>query len=130
MTSRLALPLSRKRAPCSPRATSNWQRRLATTQAARGRGRLLRFVRERATDGHYAKHLGLVASVRKDFSELSSLLQEDPEAHAETEKQRAAYERRVAALVAAAKSEKLLQDSEIGKLEESAKAPVISANAV
>lgn len=36
-----------------------------------GTGRLLKFLRTRATDGHYAQHLGLVASVRKDFEELS-----------------------------------------------------------
>lgn len=37
-----------------------------------GTGRLLKFLRARATDGHYAQHLGLVASVRRDFEELSS----------------------------------------------------------
>ncbi|WAC73531.1 P-loop NTPase fold protein [Roseateles sp. SL47] len=36
-----------------------------------GTGRLLKFLRTRAQDGHYAKHLGLVASVRRDFEELS-----------------------------------------------------------
>lgn len=36
-----------------------------------GTGRLLRFLRTRAKDGHYAQHLGLVASVRRDFEELS-----------------------------------------------------------
>lgn len=36
-----------------------------------GTGRLLKFLRTRAGDGHYAQHLGLVASVRRDFEELS-----------------------------------------------------------
>src|SRR5262249_31722789 len=39
-----------------------------------GRGRLLRFVRERAANGEYAKHLGLVATVRRDFTDLSAMM--------------------------------------------------------
>jgi len=35
-------------------------------------GRLMKFIRARATDGHYAKHLGLIATIRKDFEELSA----------------------------------------------------------
>lgn len=42
---------------------------------ATGSGRLRKFLQARATDGHYAKHLGLVASVRRDFEELSRGLQ-------------------------------------------------------
>lgn len=38
-------------------------------------GRLIRFVRARATDGHYAAHLGLIASIRKDFEMLSKELE-------------------------------------------------------
>jgi hypothetical protein len=47
--------------------------------AGTGRGRMLRFIRERANDGHYASHLGLVAAIRKDFEELSRGLRADPE---------------------------------------------------
>jgi hypothetical protein len=47
--------------------------------AGTGRGRMLRFIRERANDGHYASHLGLVAAIRKDFEELSRGLKADPE---------------------------------------------------
>lgn len=36
-----------------------------------GGERLIKFIRSRATDGHYASHLGLVASVRRDLEELS-----------------------------------------------------------
>ncbi|MBX9406238.1 KAP family NTPase [Pseudomonas baetica] len=48
--------------------------------AGTGRGRMLRFIRQRANDGHYASHLGLVATIRKDFEELSRGLRADPEA--------------------------------------------------
>lgn len=36
-----------------------------------GRGRLMQFVRERATGREYSQHLGLVATIRRDFEELS-----------------------------------------------------------
>ncbi|WP_192562090.1 P-loop NTPase fold protein [Pseudomonas gozinkensis] len=45
--------------------------------AGTGRGRMLSFIRERANDGHYASHLGLVAAIRKDFEELSRGLKTD-----------------------------------------------------
>lgn len=45
-----------------------------------GRGRMLRFIRDRANDGHYASHLGLVAAIRKDFEELSRGLKVEPKA--------------------------------------------------
>ncbi|TWC17782.1 MULTISPECIES: P-loop NTPase fold protein [unclassified Pseudomonas] len=45
-----------------------------------GRGRMLRFIRDRANDGHYASHLGLVAAIRKDFEELSRGLKDEPDA--------------------------------------------------
>ncbi|BBL25608.1 P-loop NTPase fold protein [Comamonas terrigena] len=44
---------------------------------ATGSGRLRKFLQARATDGHYAKHLGLIASVRRDFEELSRGMQSD-----------------------------------------------------
>ena len=37
-------------------------------------GRLVRFIRERASDGTYGRHLGLVATVRKDFEQLAGLM--------------------------------------------------------
>lgn len=37
-------------------------------------GRLINFVRDRAANGEYAKHLGLVSTIRKDFEELSNLV--------------------------------------------------------
>ena len=44
--------------------------------AKNGRGRLLGFLRSRAAGESYAKHLGLVSTVRKDFEELSDLISE------------------------------------------------------
>lgn len=45
-----------------------------TYASVNGSGRLIKFVKERASDEHYAKHLGLVASIRKDFTQLSSMI--------------------------------------------------------
>lgn len=42
-----------------------------------GAARLIKFIRTRASDGHYASHLGLVASVRRDLEELSRGLDGD-----------------------------------------------------
>ncbi len=36
--------------------------------------RLSRFIRGKVTDGEYAKHLGLIASIRRDFEELAEIL--------------------------------------------------------
>lgn len=39
------------------------------------RGRLNRFIRDKVTSGDYARHLGLVTSIRRDFVELARLMQ-------------------------------------------------------
>ncbi len=77
--------------------------------AGTGRGRLLSFVRARAANKDYAKHLGLVASIRKDFEELSDLIasatsSERTEQEASLAHERAAYKLRVEALLESAKS--------------------------
>jgi len=41
------------------------------------KGRLNRFIRERVTKGGYSKHLGMVATIRKDFGQLSQMMAED-----------------------------------------------------
>ncbi|WP_113447042.1 P-loop NTPase fold protein [Rhizobium cremeum] len=41
-----------------------------------GGGRVLRFVRDRAANGEYAKHLSFIATVRRDFEELNRLMTE------------------------------------------------------
>lgn len=43
------------------------------------RGRLNRFIREKVAEGDYARHLGMVAAIRRDFGLLSDLMQQDPE---------------------------------------------------
>jgi hypothetical protein len=39
------------------------------------RGRLNRFIRDKVTSGDYARHLGLITSIRRDFVELARLMQ-------------------------------------------------------
>jgi hypothetical protein len=41
------------------------------------RGRLNRFIREKVADGGYAKHLGLVATIRQDFSQLAEIMRDE-----------------------------------------------------
>lgn len=83
-----------------------------------GSRRLRRFVRERAGDGTYARHLGLIATIRRDFEQLSRLmLNAEPEAEGEAARRRYAAE--VKALIEAAGAH--LTDKEKGELEESAR---------
>lgn len=67
-----------------------------------GGQRLIKFIRTRATDGHYASHLGLVASVRRDLEELSRGLDDQkPQVETATDvRTREALEARVEKLVA------------------------------
>lgn len=105
--------------------------RLATEQvveAARehnsetGRGRVLRFVRDRVADGTYAKHLSFVATVRKDFEQLSELMApQSKEAEAATARARKEYEDKLRKFIDGAGG--LLKDSEREVLEELAKPP-------
>ena len=109
--------------------------RLATTSdrvadAARefasgtGRGLLLRFVRARATDGQYARHLGLVASIRRDFTELSAMMADaDENIEKESERQSLAYHHRVELLIQSA--DRLLGGDDVKTLRASADAPTI-----
>jgi hypothetical protein len=39
------------------------------------RGRLNRFIRGKVADASYAKHLGIIASIRKDFGQLTDIMQ-------------------------------------------------------
>ena len=43
-------------------------------ESASARGRLNAFIRAKATDGGYAKHLGIIAAIRKDFGQLAALM--------------------------------------------------------
>jgi hypothetical protein len=66
--------------------------------AESGGHRLRRFIRARAADGTYAKHLGLIATIRRDFEQLSRLmLSETP--NEEGERAREMYKKQVDALI-------------------------------
>jgi len=43
-------------------------------QSATARGRLNAFIRDKITSGDYAKYLGLIATIRKDFEQLAQLM--------------------------------------------------------
>jgi hypothetical protein len=93
-----------------------------------GRGRLLGFLRSRAAGESYAKHLGLVSTVRKDFEELSDLISEslrpDELRDAALADDHAHFRKRVEALIAKAELARregvdLLHESECEQLRES-----------
>lgn len=84
-----------------------------------GRGRVLRFVRERVTAGDYAKQLGFVATVRKDFEELDFLMRGQTSASTDTKEGREAFKSKVDRLVD--DSKEYLTDSEKSKLQEMTK---------
>ncbi|MFV0676922.1 P-loop NTPase fold protein [Variovorax sp. tm] len=107
------------------------------SQAARdyntgtGRARLLGFVRARAAGESYVRHLGLVATIRKDFEELSELIAaavesgagaSNPTSIASEELQ--AYTKRVESLIsyATADNQQLLRPEEQSKLRDTSKA--------
>lgn len=54
-------------------------------ETASARGRLNAFIRAKATDDKYAKHLGIIAAIRKDFAQLTSMM---TDAHTAAEEQR------------------------------------------
>ncbi|TBC71283.1 hypothetical protein ELH28_33190 (plasmid) [Rhizobium ruizarguesonis] len=85
-------------------------------EADSGRERLLRFVRDRAGSDGYGKHLGLVASIRKDFTQLSMLMsQVDPVLTRDADRQSEDYVRRVKALLDTTGPD-LLKDDERARL--------------
>jgi hypothetical protein len=82
-----------------------------------GRGRLLRFVRERVNQGEYAKHLGLIAMVRKDFTDLSAMMTDvDPSVQREAARRAEAYKTRIDALIKSAGE--MLTDDEKKQLDQ------------
>ncbi|MGH2343420.1 P-loop NTPase fold protein [Segnochrobactraceae bacterium EtOH-i3] len=64
-----------------------------------GANRILHFVRERINAGTYTRHLSFIASIRRDFEELTRFLDESWRPSAEAEKARQAYEHQVDALL-------------------------------
>lgn len=96
----------------------------ATREYASGTGnaRLLSFIRARATDGHYARHLGLMAAVRRDFAELASRLDEaSSQTKEDVAKAREAFARRVSAVIA--EHATYLSDEEKATLQQSTEPP-------
>ena len=55
-------------------ANEQLAREYAAFAAETGAQRLRRFIRERASNGTYARHLGLIATIQKDFTQLAALL--------------------------------------------------------
>jgi hypothetical protein len=53
-------------------------------ESGTARGRLNAFIRSKVTSGEYAKHLGIVASIRRDFSQLASLMDNANDSAAES----------------------------------------------
>lgn len=94
-------------------------------------GRLNRFIRDKVTNGDYARHLGIVASVHKDFGQLSVLLREQNDAggdaaRAAMEKANLAYAQLANALIKDAKAAGVaLTASQVEELLESGKAAKI-----
>jgi hypothetical protein len=69
------------------------------------RGRLNRFIRDRLADGTYGKHLGLIATIRKDFEQLTGLMDQaaaSSEENLRFAEEEAAYQKKVKRLIAEA----------------------------
>lgn len=95
--------------------------------AGTGRARLLKFVRDRAAGETYSRHLGLVATVRKDFEELTAAMDaaaSDGDGRGpEHQRDQKAYRTRVAALIRQARKagNAMLRREEQRKLLDSAR---------
>jgi hypothetical protein len=87
-----------------------------------GAGRLKKFVRARATDGTYAQHLGLIATVRKDFEELAFNVAEAGSLKESVEAEREAFAAKMKEFLLENKT--LLDDEDIAKLEATAEQPL------
>jgi tetratricopeptide (TPR) repeat protein len=86
---------------------------------ATARGRLNAFIRDKLASGDYAKHLGLIATIRKDFQQLAQLMAEvDEEKEAREDYRRALeeYKKRLEELLAAAKNDGVLSEEETARL--------------
>lgn len=89
-------------------------------QGATARGRLNTFIRDKVISGDYAKHLGIIATIRKDFGQLAQLMADtgrDRELAEEYERARRDYARRVEELIA--RSGDVLTDEETAALRAS-----------
>lgn len=88
------------------------------------RGRLHRFIREKIKQGDYAKHLGIIATIRKDFEQLAQIMvdeKSETQAAADFEGERQAYASRLEALgIDSLQTQELLTDEEAGALRDEA----------
>ena len=85
------------------------------------RGRLNKFIREKVADGSYAKHLGIIATIRKDFDQLASIMSAEAlsdNAKDELTAARELYESKLEALIKIYDAEKtgLLKKDELTDL--------------
>ncbi|UUQ65405.1 P-loop NTPase fold protein [Pseudomonas fuscovaginae UPB0736] len=80
-----------------------------------GASRLKTFVRARAVDGDYAKHLGLIETIRKDFEELSSCVMADGRSDERVQQEREAFGKRLQQFLG--DHEGLLTDGEVSELK-------------
>jgi len=95
-------------------------------QQETGRDRLLKFVRERATNDHYSKHLGVIASIRKDFTQLSAMMAEaDINTASDLSKNDQDYADRVRRLIDTSSANELLHAEEQAELVRTTERPVV-----
>lgn len=80
--------------------------------------RLINFVRARASDGEYAKHLGIISTIRKDFEELSNFVSgkvKNPQGSSDRELKE--IRRQIAAILRRTRRERLLTKEEVADLK-------------
>jgi KAP-like P-loop domain-containing protein len=72
-------------------------------ESGTARGRLNRFIRDKVVKGDYAKHLGIIATIRKDFGQLAQIMDDgaDPAEAEQSRRLREDYEHKVNEIVAA-----------------------------
>ena len=66
------------------------------------RGRLNRFIRAKVANGEYAKHLSLVATIRRDFSQLAQIMRDEKLEKSDEEdlaKSRSLYQKKLEELI-------------------------------
>jgi hypothetical protein len=90
------------------------------------RGRLNRFIRAKVADGTYAKHLGIIATVRKDFEQLAQIMGETRTGEGESpdlDRARDMYKNKLEALLDAYdnRNTKLLSDDLVDELKKDVK---------
>jgi O-acetyl-ADP-ribose deacetylase (regulator of RNase III) len=81
------------------------------------RGRLNRFIRDKVIDGTYAKHLGIVATIRRDFGQLAEIMRDkqlEKTASEDLHKSRALYQEKLTTLIEA--NTGVLNENEIADL--------------